>query len=228
MSFTIRKFNQELTLGEKMKALRKAANITIGEMEEKTKISKSTLKAFEAGAYDRLPEPIYTRNFLKIIARTLQTEESYFLDLYEGECGSCDYLGNACLPRQRTRASRFFVASKLVKIAGISLVALAVVFYVGVQIRAIARAPKLIVDAPEDGFTTKDATIQVSGEAEEGSQVTVNGTAVLLSSDGHFDQEVALERGVNVITVEGARRYSKKATAYRRVILDHKQNVAIQ
>ncbi len=227
MSFIIRKFDQALKLGEKIKALRKLANITIGEMEAKTKISKTVLKAFEAGQYDRLPEPIYARNFLKIIAKTLQADESYFLDLYENERGTCDFIGKASLPRERPHASRFLVASKLVKVGGISLVALAVVFYLGVQIRSIVKAPTLFVNAPADGLTTQDATIFVTGEAEEGSQVTINGTPVLLSTSGAFEQEVALERGINVITVEGAKRYSKKATAYRRVILDHKQTVVV-
>lgn len=227
MSFTIRKFNHELTLGQKMKALRKEANITISEMEAMTKISRAILKAFEAGEYHKLPEPIYARNFLKVIARTLQTDESYFLDLYEHECGACDFIGNACLPRQRTRAIRFLVASRFVKIAMIAFVAIAIVGYVGVQIRTIVRAPELFVSAPADGLTTGDATILVTGQAETDSQVIINGSPVLLAQDGKFEQEVALERGVNVITIEGAKRYSKKATAYRRVILEHKEAVVV-
>ena len=228
MSFTIRKFNHELSLGEKMKSLRKAANITISEMEEKTKISRTILKAFEACEYHKLPEPMYARNFLKIIAKTLQADETYFLDLYEHECGSCDFMGTSCLPRQRTGALKFLVASKFIKITMISCVALAVVGYLGVQVRTILKAPSLIVEAPLDGLTTEDATILVSGQAEADAHVLINGTPVLLSGSGTFEQEVALERGMNVITIEGAKRYSKKATAYRRVILDHKQSVGIK
>ena len=224
MSFIIRKFEKELKLGEKIKSLRKAANITIGEMENNTKISKTILKAFEAGDYTKLPEPIYARNFLKIIAKTLKTDETYFLDLYENECGACDYVQNARLPRQRTHALRFFVASRLVKIFFILFIALSLIGYLGLQIREIIKAPSLSISAPVDGLTTQDATIFVSGESELGSQVLVNGELVLLSTDGHFEQEVALERGVNVIMIEGAKRYSKKALLYRRVILDHKDS----
>ncbi len=223
MAFSIRKFEQTLTLGEKMKAQRKAANITIGEMEEKTKISKTILKAFEAGDYPKLPEPMYTRNFLKIIARTLQVDETYFLDLYEHECGSCNYTGTAHLPRQRARASNFFVASRLIKICGIALIAIAVLVYLGIQIRYITKAPSLIVLSPEDGLVTQDAMILITGKTDAGSHVSINGTSVLLSTEGVFEQEVSLERGMNTISIEAAKRYSEKATVYRRVILDHKK-----
>lgn len=222
MSFIIRKFEQELTLGEKIKFLRKAANITIGEMEGKTKISKIILKAFEAGDYSKLPEPIYARNFLKIIAKTLKTDETYFLDLYEHECGACDYIKKARLPRQRTHALRFFVASRLIKIYIISFIALALVGYLGLQIRDIIKAPSLSIIAPENGLVTEEATIFVSGMSELGSQVLVNGEYVLLSTNGNFKQEVALERGVNIIKIESAKRYSKNALLYLRVILNQK------
>ena len=43
---------------------------------------------------------------------------------------------------------------------------------------------------------------------------------MLLSSDGTFATNVMLERGLNVITVEGAKRYSNTASVYRRVVLD--------
>src|SRR3989339_405368 len=217
MSFVIRKFEQHLTLGEKMKAQRKAANITIGEMEEKTKISKTILKAFEAGDYPKLPEPLYARNFLKIIARVLQVDETYFLDLYEHECGSCAYQGTSHLPRQRPRAANFFVASRLVKIVGILCIALAIVVYLGIQIRYITKAPTLVLLSPEDGLVVQDAMVTVTGKSDPGSHVSINGTTVLLSKEGLFEQEVSLERGMNTITVEGAKRYSDKAVVYRRV-----------
>ncbi len=220
MTFVIRKFDHELRLGAKLKALRKAANITLSEMVIKTKIRKSYLNAFESGNYNQLPDPIYTRNFLKIYVQTLGAEVDYYLDLYEQECGTCDFTDQSRLPRARTQRSRFLVPSKFIKIGVFAVIMLAVVSYIGVQIQTIVSAPNLIVLEPSDGHLTELATVLVTGKAEDGAQVVVNGERVLMLSDGYFEKEVVLERGLNVITIEGSKRYSKSAITRRRVILD--------
>jgi transcriptional regulator with XRE-family HTH domain len=220
MAFIIRQFNHHQCLGDKLKALRKGANITLAEMSEKTKIRKTYLRRLESGSYDKLPDPIYTRNFLKVYLRVLGADEPYFLDLFEQEHGTCDFTKQACLPRQRAGAFRFLVASRFLKIGLFSAVALSVVFYIGLQVRTILTPPKLAIYEPADGYLTEDATILVSGQAEAGSNVHINGVNVLLTKGGNFEVEVALERGLNVIKVEGAKRYSRSAIEYRRVVLE--------
>ncbi len=225
MTFVIRKFDHDLKLGEKLKALRKAANITLSEMEQKTKIQKKYIKAFETGRYQNLPDPIYARNFLKIYVNTLRTDPKYYLDLFEQERGTCDFVKKAVMPRQRTRKIKFLVASKFIKIGFILLTAFSVMTYMGIQVHSIITAPELLIVSPSDGVTTKEASILVTGQTEEGAQVNVNGVPVLLLSDGSFEEKIALERGLNIIKIEGAKRYSKKAIEYRRVVL--KQNKLI-
>ncbi len=60
----------------------------------------------------------------------------------------------------------------------------------------------------------------MTGKADDGAQVVINGERVLMLADGYFEKEVVLERGLNVITVEGSKRYSKSAVTRRRVILE--------
>lgn len=226
MSFVIRTFDYSETLGKKLKALRRSANYTLSEMAERTKIQKTLLKALEDGDHSALPDPIYTRNFLRIYVRALGANETYFLDQYETECGTCDFMTNARLPRRRARALQFFVASRWVKVFSILSVVLLVCGYVGWQVHAIVTPPDLLVNSPSDGIMTDDAMITVAGNAEPGAQVTINGQSVLLSQDGTFDVDIALERGVNVIIVESTRRYSKPATEYRRVVLEQDRNLS--
>ena len=195
-------------------------------MAEKTKIPKSYLKSLENGAYHKLPDPIYTRNFLKVYLRVLGADETYYLDLFEQERGTCDFTKKACLPRQRTAGFRFLVASRLVKFGLFSVAALSVIFYIGLQVHTILTPPKLAIFEPNDGFLTNDATISVSGQAEKGANVRINGSDVLLTKEGDFIVEVALERGLNVIKVEGAKRYSRSAVEYRRVVLEQNKSIS--
>lgn len=219
MSFVIRKFDYTESLGEKLKAVRTSAGLTLSELAEKTKIQKSILKAFEEGHYDKIPDPIYARNFLKTYVRTLGGDVTYFLEQFESERGTCDFTKNARLPRKRTHALQFLVTSRIVNISILTLVAAAIVGYLGWQINAILSPPTLVVYEPGNEILTDQALITVTGQTEEGAQVTINDMNVLISKDGSFEHTVALERGTNVISVESTKRYSKPATMYRRVVL---------
>lgn len=227
MSFSIRQFNHHERLCDKLKALRKEAGLTLSDMEKKTKINKTSIRLLEAGAYDKLPDSIYTRNFLKIYLRTLRADEIYYLNLFEQERGTCDFVKQACLPRQKARAFRFLVASRFVKVGGFLLLALSVVFYLGSQVQAIMSPPDLSIFGPSDGSITQDATILVTGSAEQDAGVRINGTEVLLTKTGSFEVEVALERGLNVIKIESVKRYSKPSIEYRRVILQQDQSITL-
>ena len=219
MTFVIRKFDYQETLGAKLKAIRRSANLTLSALSIQTKIRKSFLSAFENGDYAKLPDPIYARNYLKTYVRALGADVDYFLEQFESECGTCDFMKNARLPRRRASAWQFLVASRFVKVFVVAAMAISILSYVGYQLRAIVSPPDLLVYEPLDGFQTAQARVTVSGHAEQGAAVTINGMSVLLSQDGSFETEVALERGLNLIVIESTKRHSNPAVEYRRVVL---------
>lgn len=226
MAFVIRKFDYTESLGEKLKTIRKSAGLTLSEMATKTKIRKTFLQAFEAGQFAKLPDPVYARNFLKVYVQALGGDVKYFIEQFEAECGTCDFTKNARLPRARAHTLQFLVASRFVKVFALSLVGIAIVGYLGIQVRAIISPPELMVFTPTDGILTQEALISVTGQAQEGARVQINGMDILLSKDGTFDVDVALERGLNVIAIESTKRYSKPATEYRRVVLGENRTVS--
>ena len=220
MAFVIRKFNGERCLGDKLKEMRHVLNYTLQEMSQKTKIQKQYLQALEKGQYHQLPEPIYTRNYLKTYVRALGGDISYFVEQFEKERGTCDYLKRACFPRQKVRPIFFLLTSKYLRSSLLVLLAFLVTSYLGFQIFSLLKPPTILVFEPSDGLVTSDSVITVSGQGEEGVIVSINETTVLLKQDGSFKSDIILEEGLNVISIEGAKRYSRSATSYRRVILE--------
>ena len=223
MSFVIRKLNNEQNLGQQLRAMRLELNITLPDMARKTKIRKVFLEAIEQNMFDRLPEPLYTRNLLKTYVRLLGGDIDYVLNRFEVERGTCDFTKASRLPRKRTRAAAFFTPARFVKLAILILTVCGIATYLGFQVRSITAPPQISLVEPADGFTTNQAVIKIVGKTTQNSTVRVNGEEILLSKDGAFETEVALERGLNLITVEGAKRYSRPATIYRRVILKQEQ-----
>lgn len=227
MTFVIRKLNTHEKVGDQLKAMRLELNQTLPEMAKKTSIRRSYLEALEKGIFEKLPEPLYTKNLLRTYVRALGGDEEYILKRFEEERGTCDFTSASRLPRRRARSMAFLSPARLIKFTGIALICFAVVGYLGLQLRTITSPPRLSVSAPDDGYTTNEAIVNIAGKTDPHATVQVNGREVLLGQDGSFETEVALERGLNVITVEGAKRYSRPTVLYRRVILKQDRETAL-
>lgn len=222
MVFVMRQLDRlPKTLGEKLRALRRGQAVSLIMMEEETHIQKRYLEALEHGWYDVLPEPLYTRNFIRAYARALGADETYFLELYAEESGQTDLLTPHRLPRQRVASSWFFVPANALKVISIGLCSAVVLGYFGYQIYGMLRAPSIVIDYPVDGAKSDSALVEVRGHVENPDvSLLVNGQSVVVNEDRAFAATVDLSRGLNVITVQGARRYSQTATEYLRVVFD--------
>lgn len=222
MSFVMRKLDDvPETLGEKLRSLRRTQAVSLLMLEEKTRIQKRYLEALEHGRYDELPEPLYTRNFLRAYARTLGADEQYFLELYEEEVGQTDLLGPHRLPRTRVRRGRFMVFSRITTAVALILPALIIVGYLSWQISVLLRPPEVTVISPVEGAAVQSALLVVEGDVTDDEvTVTINDKTVVIDEDLHFKTEVDLTRGLNVVTVEAKRRYSRPAIIYRRVVFE--------
>ncbi len=222
MVFVMRKLDRvPQTLGEKLRALRRGQAVSLVMLEETTHIQKRYLEALERGRYDELPEPLYTRNFIRAYARILGADETYFLELYEEESGRTDLLAPHRLPRQRVRRTRLLSSVAFLKIGAFATVMIAFLGYFSWQIHGILRPPQIVIETPIDGFAAESALVVVHGYVENDDvTLQINGDQVVVNNDKTFTATVDLSLGLNVITVEGTRRYSQKATEYRRVVFD--------
>lgn len=226
MPFIIRKLNDAQTFGEKLKALRLAAPLTLSECAARTKIRKAFLEAFETGRFDLLPEPLYAKNYLRTYVQSLGGDPEYFLTRFEEERGTCDFVAGSQKPVQRVRKGAFLVASRVLQGALVVTVLTAVTGYIGYQLKSITSPPSITITGPVDGIATDDALVTVTGNTEPGVTLHINGSTILINQDGSFEAEVPLERGLNLITVEGSRRYSRPSTEIRRVVLEADKTTA--
>ena len=225
MVFVMRKLDDvPETLGDKLRALRRTQAVSLPMLEEKTRIQKRYLEALERGRYDELPEPLYTRNFLRAYARAMGADEEYFLELYAEEVGQTDLLGPHRLPRMRVRQGRFFVLSRVTAALAVLLPALVIVAYLLWQTSSLLRPPEVVISNPSDDSAVHTALLNVDGHVTDSDvTVTVNGETVVIDENLHFETQVDLTRGLNVVTVQAKRRYSRPAIIYRRVVFDPMQ-----
>lgn len=229
VAFMIRKIEHAgASFGQKLKALRRDRGMNVAQAAEATYIHPRIISAMEADQFHKLPEPIYTRNFLRNYVRYLGGDEHYFLQCFEDAHGTCDLVDPMLLPREKVRRAHFLVTPRIIKSVLLAGVACLVLVYLGFEVRRILIPPVIEIASPTDGLTTGSAMITVTGKVFEQAEVIVNGEKILINKDGTFAADVDLDRGLNLITVEAKKRYSKTSTVYRRVVLDSQnQNIGI-
>lgn len=209
------------SLGEKLRNLRRSQAVSLEMIEKLTRVRKCYLEALEWGRYDLLPDPMYTRNYIRSYSRALNADETYFLELYEEESGRTDLLAPHRLPRERVKKRSFFVSTHLFSGIVLAVAVLAIVVYLGYQANRLLSAPTIVLLHPVNDAAVTSALLPVSGTVENTEvQVKINGHDVVVNDDHTFSATLDLVRGLNVITVEAKRRYSHPAIIYRRVVFE--------
>ncbi|MEK7243157.1 MAG: RodZ domain-containing protein [Thermodesulfobacteriota bacterium] len=66
-----------------LKALREASGLSLPDIFETTRVGLIYLAAVESGEFNRLPPPVYARNFIWEYARTVGVDEKPILNRYE-------------------------------------------------------------------------------------------------------------------------------------------------
>ena len=221
MVFVKRKLDEEpKSLSEKLRALRRNQAVTLDLIEKRTHIQRNYLEALEEGRFEDLPEPLYSRNFIRSYARALGADEKYFLELYDEECGLCDLIEPMCSPRQRVKSKRFYIWSRFVRYGLIASLLLCVLSYIGYQVVSIIAPPEVVLLSPADDILTHEAMITVQGFVEGEASVYINGEPIVVYDDFTFEAIIDLEQGLNDIVVEAERRYSRRAVIERSVVFD--------
>ncbi len=216
MVFVMRKLDEvEPSLGQKLRSLRRGQAVSLDMISAKTKIQKRFLSFLEQGKYEELPDPIYCRNYIRMYARALGADEKYFLELYDEECGQCDLVAPMQTPRQRLRRVKLLVWNHFTKFLLVFIGGAIVVAYIVNQFVQLIAPPNLIIYSPAPESTTQESSIVVEGLVDEESSVLINGDSVMIFDDSTFRETVDLRRGLNTITIEASKRYSRTKTQSR-------------
>ncbi len=197
------------TLGQTLRAAREGRRWDIARAERETRIRARYLNALEAGDYGDLPDPVYTRGFVRNYARYLGLDPEWCVDLYRLETSPTERAKPAPItPRPASvepRGTTLITTSRLVRLGLLALV-VALVAYLAYQFLTFAGTPGLTVtDPPTDLAAYEGTTYVMRGETVPDAEITVDGLrenpSATASSTGAFSIRVELVPGSNVITL---------------------------
>lgn len=195
-------------LGTVLRTAREARFIDLARVERDTKIRVRYLSALERGDYRDLPEPIYTRGFLRNYGLYLGLDPEYLIDLYRLESGTP--VERPSMPSRRPMAARqgrsLVVSSGAVAAAILTILVVALVVYVVGELVVFGGTPDLrIIDPAADVVAWERGEYTIRGVTEPNATITTDGLrqnpSTTADADGAFSVRVGLVPGANVITL---------------------------
>lgn len=208
------------TLGEIFRAKRNEKHITLQDAASATRIRLGYLQKLEQGDYVGFPTPTITKGFIRIYARFLGLDEYDALAFYRREFSEIQSKTEKPVfyPESSLRKEPRWRLTAPVLIAG--LVFIAIVFSVGYlvyQYMKFAGAPRVEIFTPKDGLIVNTENINIEGKVYAPARLTLNNTALRISSDGYFTKELQLNSGVNVLTFVAVGE-SGRSTTIKRIV----------
>ena len=196
-------------LGTVLRTAREARFIDLARVERDTKIRIRYLSALERGDYRDLPEPIYTRGFLRNYGLYLGLDPEYLVDLYRLESGAGVERPSMPAARRSVAARQgrsLVVSSGALAAAILTVLVVAFVAYLVGEFITFARTPDLrITDPAADVASWQGSAYTIRGMTEPNSTVTTDGLrqnpTTTADAQGAFSVRVNLVPGANVISL---------------------------
>ena len=199
---------------EEIQKIRCDAGISLKTLSKKTKIPLKNLKNLEEGSKDLLPDILYAKNIIKKYLEFFNIDPTPYLKKIElVRIEKKD-------PKKALKIRRLIVVPRIIKAVIIVITVMAFLLYLTFDISKIFKAPDIKILYPADGEIVNSSILEVRGITGKGVTITLNNQEVILDKNGNFNMEVNLQKGLNLIKITGIKRYSKKNTIWRNVILE--------
>ncbi len=213
------------TLGERLKRVREELGFSVDEAASRSGISAKYIQTIEEGRYRDLPGTVYAKNFVKKYARLLEVSEETAIGLFERELQVADKLSPAPSGAPATPVRvRARLTPEGIKWAVVLVLGIAILIYLGLEIRNFTAPPSLVVVSPPDQMTTTNRSVELQGTTAPEITVTVNGKVVLVDRQGQFREQLDLQDGLNTIIVSAQKKRGTATTVVRRILVTSSTN----
>lgn len=206
-------------LSEIIKTGREEKKLTIENLQEQTNIPIKHLNALESEDFSDLPAPVFIRGYLQKISRALKLNSDELWQEFSNDFKKSKTTTADALPKNRFEQSKKlrYWPLKFIRILPTIVIGVAVIGFVLLQAKSLLGPPRLKLISPAIDLVTNEETISVEGYGPSNSYITINGKEIYLTKDGHFNETITLNPGLNEIKVEAHNRLNKTSVETRRI-----------
>ena len=196
----------------RLKEIRERKGLSIKKCAEISGIALNHIQALENCDYDKLPTSSAHKTIVKQYARACGIDE---IELEDAMHELDHKPHNTKTPTQKRISISFpNIIRTLLATGAVFSIAL----YLGMEVHAMIGPPALNIIDPTENFETAQNVVRISGSTEPESTVTLNGLKTNLDTEGNFEEQIHLKRGLNEIMIESISKRGGRASATRSVL----------
>jgi len=108
---------------------------------------------------------------------------------------------------------------KIIGIIAFTLVILFIASFTLFQSRNLIAGPQIVINYPQNGETVENSLTEILGNAQNISEIKLNGRNIFVNEEGDFKENVLLSYGYNLIVFEIKDRFNRKEIKKLELIL---------
>lgn len=221
MTFVKQPLAAGATLGDRLRALRVDARLSVEDLGKRISVNPKYILAIEESRYRDLPGLVYARQFTRRYAETLETDVEMAMGIFEQEYVVVTKAKPNDRPLLTQRVNTdFHWTRRHARLIFASIVILLVFGYIGIQAAKNFLPPKLIISEPTQDISTTSLTLIVAGSTDHNATVTINDQDVQTSGDGKFRETIDLHTGLNTLKISAIKKHSSPRIVTRQVIVE--------
>ncbi len=220
-AFTARPVLSEYkSIGDQLRLARTEKAWTREQVARRLKVKVEYVQALEEEDYALLPGGIYGKIFLRQYADLLGLDRKTILKNFVKERQIYQTEDDDVFSKKVVKKHKLIIFPKVFRNLIILFVLCGCVLYLGFYLKKITAPPDLEILEPSGNEVRREMTVNIVGQTEPESDVSVNGQAILIDSAGAFSQNIALKKGVNIIIVKAKKKYSRERTVTRQILVE--------
>lgn len=216
----------DLSIGEALRAAREGRGESVEDVERLTHVGKKFVHALEANDLGKLPEPVYARKFVKVLAKHYGIDPEAASDALLKEMAVSVEAPAAGRPVNFVEGRSLVASPILFKSAALGVLFLGIIGYFAYSVHDILKPPVVTLYSPHDDQVFADNRVVIEGLTEPEVDLSVNGEPVLIEADGSFKDMLNMPPGVSHLRVIAKKRHSREREILLKVVVEDRKAAA--
>src|SRR3989344_3005573 len=107
---------------------------------------------------------------------------------------------------------------RLARFGIIAIVLFGIIGYSLFEARFLIEGPIVTVTGPKEGEVATSSLIEITGKAQNISDISLNDRKIFIDEEGHFSEQLLLSYGYNILTLKAKNRFGRETKKVLEVV----------
>lgn len=204
------------TVGDLLKKARQEKELTLQQVEKKTRIRSKYLSSIEQNSWKEFPSKVYISGLIRSYAKFLDIDPTKAIAYFRRDYEKTEEVKF----RKHIPSLHLLPETKKIVIGVLTVVFLSFIGYFVYQLNLYLAPPGVSIISPEETVFRNKTMITIVGETDNDAVVKIFDESYFPDSNGRFRYDLPLQKGSNRVTIEVTGANGKKSSLTQDYILE--------